>query len=275
MVARRILCVSALVACFQLVASDGWAAENWLLEIHGNVASAPGVVRVAPAAAQDDCANTGGPTCSAARGLGTICGDTGDEVISLSECGPGWFKCFLSECQGGFVPVELRLVVRLTPPVGGVDYDLYLYEPCGTLVASSAHGPGEAEEASSIVSDAPGMDDSRFFYVEIRSQGTSEVQDSGAGLATRRLLVESHPNPMNTASLIRYTLPAASAVRVTILDPRGRLVRSFDGGIRPAGTHAIRWDGRDVRGGEVPPGIYFVRVEALGACGLNKAIVLH
>jgi hypothetical protein len=275
MLARRLLCICAFIGCLQLVVRDGWAAENWLLEIHGNAVSSPSAVRVSPAVAQDDCVNTGGATCSAATHLGTICGDMGDDVITLSQCGPGWFKCFLSECQSGFSPVDLRLVVSLVPPAGDVDYDLYLYEPCGTLVASSARGPGEAEEVSGIVSDAFGMNDSRFFYVEIRSREPTGVRDSGAGLTTPRLLVESSPNPMNTVSLIRYTLPAASRVRVIILDPRGRLVRSFDGGLRPEGTHAVRWDGRNARGVEAPPGIYFARVEALGTCGLHKIILLR
>jgi hypothetical protein len=275
MLARRFLCICAFIGCFQLVVRDGWAAENWLLEVHGNVMSSPSAVSVSPAATQDDCANTGGATCGAATHLGTICGDMGDDVITLSQCGQGWFKCFLSECQSGFSPVDLRLVVRLVPPAGGVDYDLYLYEPCGALVAYSARGPGEAEEVSILVSDAFGMDDSRFFYVEIRSHEPTGVRDSGAGLTTPRLLVESFPNPMNTVSLIRYTLPAASRVRVIILDPRGRLVRSFDGGIRPEGTHAVRWDGRNARDGEVPPGIYFARVEAMGTYGLHKIILLR
>jgi hypothetical protein len=207
MLARRFLCICAFIGCFQLVVRDGWAAENWLLEVHGNVMSSPSAVSVSPAATQDDCANTGGATCGAATHLGTICGDMGDDVITLSQCGQGWFKCFLSECQSGFSPVDLRLVVRLVPPAGGVDYDLYLYEPCGALVAYSARGPGEAEEVSILVSDAFGMDDSRFFYVEIRSHEPTGVRDSGAGLTTPRLLVESFPNPMNTVSLIATPCP--------------------------------------------------------------------
>lgn len=63
---------------------------------------------------------------------------------------------------------------------------------------------------------------------------------------------------------IAFTLPAgaAAAVRLEILDVRGRLVRRLLDGPLPPGPHARAWDGRDEAGREAPPGVYGVRLVA-------------
>ena len=71
------------------------------------------------------------------------------------------------------------------------------------------------------------------------------------------------PNPLGASgTVLRVTLPAAGALHAGVYDVRGRRVRTLDAGTRPAGAHALIWDGRDVAGRAVAPGVYAVRVTA-------------
>jgi flagellar hook assembly protein FlgD len=61
----------------------------------------------------------------------------------------------------------------------------------------------------------------------------------------------------------RFALPAAGAVKLAVLDVAGRRVRTI-AMAAAGGANTLRWDRRDDAGGEVAPGLYFVRLEAGG-----------
>jgi C1A family cysteine protease len=73
-------------------------------------------------------------------------------------------------------------------------------------------------------------------------------------------LDEPWPNPFNPATNLRYALPRAGEVTVSIHDLQGRLVRVLERGSQGAGEHQVAWDGRDERGRPVPSGPYLGRV---------------
>jgi flagellar hook assembly protein FlgD len=75
------------------------------------------------------------------------------------------------------------------------------------------------------------------------------------------------PNPFAPASggtRLTVALSAAGDVRLAIYDVAGRLVRSLVDGHRAAGTHPVRWEGRNDAGRAVAPGVYYVRLEVAG-----------
>jgi hypothetical protein len=83
----------------------------------------------------------------------------------------------------------------------------------------------------------------------------------------QRLAAAWSPNPFNPTVMLRLEVPAgsrdgngASAARVTIYDPRGRLVRTLHDGPLAPGSHALVWDGRDGRGHALGSGIYLYEV---------------
>jgi Calx-beta domain-containing protein/beta-propeller uncharacterized protein DUF5122 len=82
------------------------------------------------------------------------------------------------------------------------------------------------------------------------------------------------PNPARGGVEIEYALPEASKVRIRIYDLQGRLVAQPVDEQRPAGTSQVRWDG-DGPGGEVVPGIYFVRLEAPGLVASRKFVIVR
>lgn len=82
------------------------------------------------------------------------------------------------------------------------------------------------------------------------------------------------PNPFLASTRIRYSLPAAGAARVDIVDARGARVRTLFSGSQERGDHELAWDGRDAAGRRVAAGIYFVNVQSGAGAALGKVAFL-
>ena len=91
---------------------------------------------------------------------------------------------------------------------------------------------------------------------------TAVNQRRSVPYALPRLFV--YPNPFNPLATIAYTIPVSGRVRLEILDLRGRMIRSLVDRNEPAGNHEVTWDGRDLRGRDVPSGVYLSRVRVAG-----------
>lgn len=78
------------------------------------------------------------------------------------------------------------------------------------------------------------------------------------------------PNPFLEAAAIGFRIPVSIAnggsvaVAVTVYDATGRAVRRLSVGDRPAGTHAVAWDGRNDSGSRLASGVYFARIQVGG-----------
>lgn len=94
---------------------------------------------------------------------------------------------------------------------------------------------------------------------------------SGAGVEPRadaeELLAWGAPNPFTRTATIRFRLPQAGPVRLAVFDLEGRQVSRLVDGERPAGEQAVTWEA-----GEVPSGVYYVRLEA-GGRAVTKRLV--
>ncbi len=77
------------------------------------------------------------------------------------------------------------------------------------------------------------------------------------------------PNPFRSGTAISYSLDAAGEVRLELFDPRGRRVRTVDGGDRPAGPGRLALSGADL-----PAGLYLYRVLA-GREEISAGKLLH
>jgi hypothetical protein len=71
-----------------------------------------------------------------------------------------------------------------------------------------------------------------------------------------------YPNPFNPLATIRFDLANAGPVRLEMVSPDGRLVRTLLAQWCEAGTHATTWDGRDDAGRLVASGTYLCRLAA-------------
>jgi predicted GH43/DUF377 family glycosyl hydrolase len=85
----------------------------------------------------------------------------------------------------------------------------------------------------------------------------------------------NEPNPFNPTTVLVYSLPEPSEVRVRIYDARGARVRDLFAGSVGAGDHRLIWDGRDAGGRRLPSGVYFFSLEVNGgAAGRHKMTLI-
>lgn len=103
--------------------------------------------------------------------------------------------------------------------------------------------------------------------------GTVGVRDMPR--AALRVPVTASPNPSRGPAYLRFSLAAGDEIKVTVIDPAGRLVRQVWSGPLPAGEHQVTWDGRDEAGSPVSRGVYFARVHSRAATGNTKIIRLR
>jgi len=96
---------------------------------------------------------------------------------------------------------------------------------------------------------------------------TAVGEPVATGLSLRPLA-----NPFRGGLEMALVLPRAGTVWLEVFDARGRRLMRQALGRMDAGTHALRWNGRDGGGHDVGPGAYWARVEVDGV-SLARQIV--
>jgi flagellar hook assembly protein FlgD len=76
------------------------------------------------------------------------------------------------------------------------------------------------------------------------------------------VLYPAYPNPFNPSTTIRYELPRATDVLLTVHDVRGRLVTTLASGPQSPGLKSAVWDGTTHAGARASSGVYFYRLVA-------------
>ena len=70
------------------------------------------------------------------------------------------------------------------------------------------------------------------------------------------------PSPSRGPMEINLELPKATSVAADVFNVQGRLVRTLERRVMPAGRHILRWDGRLDQGGSAASGVYWIRIGA-------------
>ncbi len=73
---------------------------------------------------------------------------------------------------------------------------------------------------------------------------------------------QNYPNPFNPETEIRFELPAASHVLLSIFNTLGQEIRTLVDRPHDAGYHTSRWDGKDGQGEPVSSGVYLYQIKA-------------
>jgi len=84
------------------------------------------------------------------------------------------------------------------------------------------------------------------------------------------LALSSAPNPFNPTTTLSYTLPSGGDVSLRIYDMRGRLIRTLVSEYQLAGSHEVRWDGRDQNQRPLPSGCYLAVLTSGEGCARSK-----
>ncbi len=89
---------------------------------------------------------------------------------------------------------------------------------------------------------------------------TSVFEEENADVPKEYELAQNYPNPFNPETTIRFTMPKQDQASLIIYNVLGQTVRTYDLGLRDAGTHSVRWDGRSDHGESLGSGVYFYRL---------------
>ncbi len=101
--------------------------------------------------------------------------------------------------------------------------------------------------------------------------GTGVIDFGGAEAAR---LAPNYPNPFNPSTRLRFVLPAAADVDLTIHDVAGRRVAVLYEGRLPAGEHERDWRGCDDAGRALPGGVYLARLRADAQISSQRLVLL-
>jgi hypothetical protein len=87
-------------------------------------------------------------------------------------------------------------------------------------------------------------------------------------------LFQNKPNPFNKLTAISYQLRDPSHISLKIYDINGRIIKTLLYEEKKAGIHTVPWDGLNLRGENVPPGVYFYRLSVGQLTDTKKLIIL-
>ncbi|MEN8008587.1 MAG: FlgD immunoglobulin-like domain containing protein, partial [Candidatus Krumholzibacteriota bacterium] len=100
----------------------------------------------------------------------------------------------------------------------------------------------------------------------------NDVPDDLPGIAFQAV---NFPNPFNPSTTIKYSLPKAGHLKLSVYNVRGQLVKTLIDGPRPAGAgQTVVWDGSDNLGSAAASGVYFYEARAHGDVRIGKTTLL-
>ncbi|MFQ5604490.1 MAG: right-handed parallel beta-helix repeat-containing protein [bacterium] len=92
-------------------------------------------------------------------------------------------------------------------------------------------------------------------------------------LPTHFDLSQNYPNPFNPQTTIKYQLPKAAEVKLTIYNLLGQRVATLVDKQMPEGFYSVQWDGKDDAGRSVASGIYVYALRAGDFAQARKMIL--
>ena len=104
-----------------------------------------------------------------------------------------------------------------------------------------------------------------LLQIQILNTSSTAVSQPSSSLPQAFALAQNFPNPFlgnGSSTAIRFALPEAGEISLTIYNALGQQIRGLAGGRFLAGQYERMWDGRDDAGQRVAAGIYFYRLQA-------------
>ncbi|MCP4309804.1 MAG: T9SS type A sorting domain-containing protein, partial [Bacteroidetes bacterium] len=87
-------------------------------------------------------------------------------------------------------------------------------------------------------------------------------------------LSQNQPNPFSNHTEISFTLKESGNAALVIYDTNGRFISMIHEGYRDKGIHTVSWNGNDVNGTLVKPGVYIYKLTTKEGIASRSMIVL-
>ena len=100
--------------------------------------------------------------------------------------------------------------------------------------------------------------------------GVNEVSSS---IPEHFALNQNYPNPFNPSTTIKFAVAKAAFTDIAVYDMLGRRISTLASEELNPGTYSVIWNGTDNSGATVASGVYYVRMAANNADGVNFAQV--
>ncbi len=101
-----------------------------------------------------------------------------------------------------------------------------------------------------------------------------EASAAGGSALPQRVAVQgAWPNPFNPSTTIKYAVPEAGRVQLTIFDVRGQAIRTLVAADKQPGYYDVAFDGRDAAGRILASGVYFARLQTADGISTGKLVL--
>jgi len=99
------------------------------------------------------------------------------------------------------------------------------------------------------------------------------VGGGGPDLPLSYALHQNYPNPFNPSTVITYSIPGSSNVRIEVYSILGQKVATLFDQEQTAGTHSIAWNAQGEHGQRLGSGAYFLRMQAGSFSQVKKMLL--
>jgi flagellar hook assembly protein FlgD len=103
------------------------------------------------------------------------------------------------------------------------------------------------------------------------SQLLTAVEAKTPAVLSEFRLSANYPNPFNPTTTIRYHLPQATYVDLSIYNVQGQRIQTLVRAYQTVGDYNVQWNGK-VNGITAASGVYFARLSAQGNQGTNALV---
>ena len=177
-----------------------------------------------------------------------------------------WSQAYDTLAAGG------RVVMSVGPPL----YSGHLMMLAGfdsqgdPIVHDPARQNGEAYEYNKMSLSQSWFTKGGVSYTFFPDE-TLVVVDEEEGIArpTQMVLQQNFPNPFNPSTSLRFSIPAAAYIELSVYDLRGKLVDALISDYLPAGNHQLVWNAQDQ-----VSGVYLVRLESDSKTQIKRMTLL-
>jgi hypothetical protein len=168
------------------------------------------------------------------------------------------------------IPVAASLVAS-----GEYDFDIDIGQVDEWHTWDDRNGlPYDAYGVIRIRDSEQGGSSGNFWLPHIRMNGCNQTATAVADNGPQRtpmFLATPAPNPISSSAKIAFGLEQAEAVTITVYDVKGRRVATIlSGERRPMGQNSV-----ELNAGDLPSGVYFVKLSTKVKSMTRKFVVTH
>jgi hypothetical protein len=198
------------------------------------------------------------------------------QTVTLPNTTPLYLKLYVqdrnsntSECAGLWVGAEIRVFVA-----GQKLYDTYLcqYNQLNTWTPVYFNLTAIAGQTVQILFQADAANSVwSFLYIDDVSltNQITDVEKEKSPLPINFELKQNYPNPFNPSTTIRYSLPSATFVTITVSNMLGQVVATLIQANQEAGYHEVEFDGE-----RFASGVYFYHLQTANQSLTRKLVLM-